>query len=53
MESTKTPHYADDPIHPDDAYAGKILGWILSVFFAYTIVTSIYVAWWTWKSISG
>lgn len=40
-----------ESIDPEDAQAGKLLGTMLSVFFCYTVVTGIYVLWWTWDSI--
>ncbi|WP_339613000.1 hypothetical protein [uncultured Rubinisphaera sp.] len=43
----------DQPIDDDDVFAGNMLGWMLSLFFAYTIFTSFYVIWWTWDSIQA
>lgn len=38
-------------VDPDDVRAGLYLGSMLSLFFAYTVFTSLYVLWWTWSSI--
>ncbi len=38
-------------VDPEDERAGKFLGSMLSLFFAYTVVTSLYVLRWTWLSI--
>ena len=51
MEPLKTPLKHNDAADLDDAYAGKVLGWMLSLLFCYTIITSLYVIWWTWDSI--
>lgn len=36
-----------------DAIAGKIVGYVLSISFVYTIVTGIGIIWWTWAAVSG
>jgi len=51
MEALETHVEHNDALDLDDAYAGKMLGRMLSLLFCYTIVTSIYVIWWTWDSI--
>lgn len=43
----------DDPINADDLFAGKLLGGMLSVFFLYTVISSLGVIWWTCRSVSG
>jgi len=43
----------DAPVNADDVTAGKILGGMLSIFFLYTVISSLGVIWWTWKSVSG
>ncbi len=43
----------DDPVNKDDVSAGKLLGRMLSLFFMYTVISSLGVIWWTWNSIAG
>ncbi len=42
-----------DPVNADDVSAGKLLGGMLSIFFLYTVISSLGVIWWTWKSVVG
>ncbi len=53
MQTSESPIPVDGPIDPEDVHAGKVLGGMLSLFFCYTIVTSLYVLWWTWDSIQN
>lgn len=53
MSELESPVSPDDPINAEDIWAGKLLGGMLSLFFLYTVITSLGVMWWTWKSIGG